>query len=209
MNRQDLIGRLKIFYPKVKWFEPEEKIIRRLSRGYRIVIFIFISVLLSPIIIFIFNEPVLSDGFLKMRMEEFLLVINFYLWIAVFVINLWISYKELKNRIGTDGDLVYFVDYRGTVWSGKPHDIIFNSRYLAGGGILVPLRDKYLKPLYNDKSLEIFLSKGKKAKEYSFELFRYLLKNGYPMISLRLFLFLPAIAFVILGIMYIYQNLIN
>lgn len=209
MNGQDLTVRLKINYPNVKWFEPNETIIRRLSLGYSIVIFIFISILLSPFIVFILNENTLSESIFRLKTAEFLLVINFYLWIIVFVVNLWINYKELKNRIGTDGDSVYFADYRGTVWSGRPQDIIFNSRYLAGGGVLVLIRDKYLRPLYNEEDLKTFLSKGIKIKEYSFELFSYLSKNGYPTIKARLFLFVPAIVFVVLGIMYVYQELIN
>ncbi|GEM_PF-3762163 len=209
MNEQDLIFRLKIIYPKVKWFEPDEKIIRRLSIGYRIVIFIFTSFLFFSAIIFFLKGNWLSDSFFRVKMVEILLIINFYLWITLFVINLWISYKELKNRIGTDGDLVYFSDYRGTVWTGKPKDTIFTPRWLAGGGILVPIRDKYLRPIYKNEDLEIFLSKGRNTKEYSFELFSYLLKNSYPMITARLILFLPAIAFVILGVIYFYQKLIS
>ncbi len=126
--------------------------------------------------------------------------------LAVFVINLWINYKELKNRIGTDGDNVYFADYRGAVWSGRPQDIIYSARWMAGGGVLIPIRDKYLNPLYKDKELKIFLVEGKKVKEYSFELFAYLQKNGYHLIVARLFLFFPALIFLILGILYIYQK---
>ncbi len=61
MKKQDLIWDLKNRYPYVEWLEPDDRIIRRLSAGYRIVIFIFILVLLYPILKFILDDR----GFLE------------------------------------------------------------------------------------------------------------------------------------------------
>lgn len=205
MYEQDLITRLRLLYPNVRWLEPDNNIIRRLEIGYRLVILLFSLALSIPILVL-----VLRGELLRLSGLEFFALIIAYLWFLSLLANFWADHKELKNRIGTDGECVYFADYRGKVWSDKPEDILCDYFRLAGGHVLVLIRDKYRQSLYRNEDLEIFLFKASHMKRFTIFGYlthlKYLRRNGYPLIAIRFAILIASVLFIVFGTITVFSE---
>lgn len=191
MRIQDPLSRLRLLYPTVTWLEPESKTIRRLQLGYKVALAFLVLLLPFPI-----GLLVRLVEFENLTSVKLIQIGTASLLLLTVLANIWLDFRELNNRIGSDGEFVYFADFRGKVWYGRPQDTVPGYFRMAGGPVLVLIRDKYHRPLYRTEDLQFFLSAASHVGRADFlgmKRLRYLQQHGYPMIAIRVALYLTPI----------------
>ncbi len=137
----------------IHWFEALDKIVKRMRLGYQIGIGIMLAVIIiAPLAYF-------KDIFKINEMLSILVVYPLWLWFLRLLIR---GYRELNNKAGTDGRLIYLVDYEGKLWIGNPSELIFDGKSIKGGRISVVLKGKYT-PLYKKEDFEFLTSNARKV----------------------------------------------
>ncbi len=176
-------------HPTVRWFEPNREYAQRLALRLRrrslfaLVWMAFVLLSLSPLLVEALPREFRPDAFHILGLAT---GVNALLFLLTTLAERWITALELQNRIGTDGERVYLADFRGTVWSGRPQDLVQHGGWLAGGWVPVlvdprPYKGRYepYVPLYGEEEMRTFLGWKPTPKGWlAFPL--HLLRNGYP-----------------------------
>lgn len=184
MHESQVLRRMRHLYPRVQWLEPHnKKSIRMIQIGLGLSM--VLSVLFMSIMAVI---PLMLEQILQMR-ETLVILASLFLFMVSVCGSIWVAYKELDNRIGTDGERVYFVDFKGKVWAGAPGDVFVGCKQLAGGPVPVLIRDIDRRFLYREEELVSLLGQAVKRGcpgglirmlSADRRRRRYLVRNGYP-----------------------------
>ncbi|GAB6182979.1 hypothetical protein [Thermodesulfovibrio hydrogeniphilus] len=170
----------KEFYSNVRWFEPDADKIRKMRFGI-----VIACIMLSFAILFTFTVLYYEN----LQPEDKLLIGIFSpIWI-LYIAQLINTYKIMENRLGFDGEMVYLRDYNGKIWKGKPSELVYSGKLLAGGNIfIIYIKDKHFNPFYPPeimREIDRILSKAVKMNPLKFEL-SYVIKHGN--LTTRLFM---------------------
>ncbi len=173
----------KDFYSNVRWFEPDTDKIRKMRFGI-----VIACIMLSFALVFAFA----AFSHEKLPPEDNLLIIIFSpIWI-LYIAQLINAYKIMDNRLGIEGEMVYLRNYNGKIWRGRPSELVYSGKFLAGGDIFIYIKDRHFNPFYPPevmREIETILSQAKKMSPLKFEL-SYVLRKGN--LATRLFLlYLP------------------
>lgn len=182
-------------YPAVHWLEPDQSLLAQLRRAVRwalaasAVLIMIVAGVFAWAYLSLQEQPELAQ---KIRREDIEGIAWLGLYLAVSLpVMFFFVWRELRHRLGTDGQLLYLADHTGRARSMLPRQVVYTPRLAAGGAVTVMLRTGHGKSLYVQEELRAVLQGARRVGEW--EMLRYLIRHRHPFT-------LAAIAFAVLGV---------